>query len=153
MTFMEVTALKNSHKEKVMNLWNAEYPEQLNYQQKEDLDAYLEKLEDQYHVLVVNNNQIVGWYVDFSREGKRWFALLLDTQIQKQGIGTKILNIAKTRNKELYGWVIDHNHYQKTNGSAYKSPILFYLKNNFVINPKEHLETDKISAVCIYWKD
>ncbi len=82
---------------------------------------------------------------------EKWFAMILDSQIQGKGFGTHLLNEAKQSVTELNGWVIDHNNYKKTNGTTYKSPIDFYLKNNFIILSETRLEISKISAVKIKW--
>lgn len=53
---------------------------------------------------------------------------------------------------KIIGWAIDHNLDNKVNGETYKSPLEFYVKNNFEILSKEQLELDTISAVKIQWK-
>ncbi len=62
-----------------------------------------------------------------------------------------MLELAKRKENELNGWVIDHNIDRKINGEFYVSPLDFYLKNGFVKLPHKRLELDKISAVSIKW--
>ena len=89
---------------------------------------------------------------DFVRDNQKWFAIILDSKIQGKGIGTKILNLAKEKENELNGWVIDHDSDKRRNGKSYKSPLNFYLRNGFEKLSKTRLESDKISAVKIRWK-
>lgn len=152
MKFLKLSHLSKGQREELLKLWNKEYPEKLNYQTLQDLDNYLESLENQSHILITDENQkIMGWYVDFNRESKRWFAIILDSKVQSKGLGTKILNLVKEKETELNAWVIDHHNDKKKNGEPYKSPLLFYLKNGFEKMDQERLELDKISAVRIKW--
>ena len=145
--------LSKKEKEEILNLWNDEYPEKLNYQTLSEFENYLENLTEQSHILMKNENQsIKGWYFDFIRENEKWFAIILDSKFHGKGLGTKILNLAKENESELNGWVIDNHNDRKKNGELYKSPLSFYLKNGFEKLDKERLELEKISAVKIKWK-
>ena len=153
MEFIKQTKLSKTDKREIFDLWNNEYPKKLNYKLFEEFEKYLENLKNQSHILMRNENQnIKGWYFDFIREKERWFAIILDSKLHGQGIGTKILNIAKKKETELNGWVIDHNNYKKKNEELYASPLNFYLKNRFEKISKKRLEIEKISAVKIKWK-
>ncbi len=77
--------------------------------------------------------------------------MILDSAIQGKGYGSELVNLAKTENSQLNGWVIDHDLDQKVNGEPYSSPIQFYMKNDFKIAVDSRLENDKISAVQISW--
>ncbi|MCM4172773.1 N-acetyltransferase [Arenibacter sp. TNZ] len=153
MEFIKSAVLSISEKRKILDLWNNEYPEKLNYKSLTDFENYLGTLTEQSHILMSDNNKdIKGWYFDFIRENKRWFAIILDSKVHGLGFGTQILNIAKEKELELYGWVIDHNNDKKQNGEIYKSPLSFYIRNGFEVLMKKRLELDLISAVQIYWK-
>ncbi|WP_026837145.1 GNAT family N-acetyltransferase [Gillisia sp. JM1] len=152
MKFIETKNLSVIEKQAIFKLWNQEYPKSLAYSKMEEFEAYLNKLSESYHVLVKDElDTILGWYSDFKRDNEIWFAMILDDSIQKKGIGTILLNTAKKRNENLNGWVIDHKHNPKTNGSIYKSPLKFYMKNEFQLLPEVRLELPIISAVKIYW--
>jgi GNAT superfamily N-acetyltransferase len=139
-------------KMEVLNLWNKEYPEKLNYKTLSGFESYLDNLTEQSHILMLNESQeIKGWYFDFIRDHKKWFAIILDSEIQGQGLGTQLLNLAKEKERELNGWVIDHHNNKKQNGETYKSPLDFYLRNGFELRSKDRLELDVISAVRIMW--
>ncbi len=153
MEFIEKIELSKTDKKEILNLWNAEYPEKLNYQTLSEFERYLKNLTEQSHILMKSKNQsIKGWYFDFIRDKEKWFAIILDSKFHGKGLGTKILNLAKEKESELNGWVIDHNRDKKKNGEAYISPLNFYLKNGFEKLTENRLEMDKISAVQIKWK-
>ena len=153
MEFITLTELSKTDKEEILDLWNNEYPEKLNYQTISEFENYLENLTEQSHILMRSENQsIKGWYFDFIRENEKWFAIILDSKFHRKGFGTKILNLAKEKESELNGWVSDKGNDKKKNGELYKSPLNFYLKNGFEKIAKNRLELEKLSAVKIKWK-
>lgn len=151
MNFIQLTSLTENQKIEVLNLWNSEYPVKLNYKNHDEFDKYLVSLTTQSHVLLMDTDQkIKGWYVDFNRDNKKWFAIIIDSTLHGKGYGTKLLNLAKDKEIELNGWVIDHNNDKKNNEQYYRSPLDFYLKNGFS-KTENRLELKKISAVNINW--
>ncbi|TVZ26112.1 acetyltransferase (GNAT) family protein [Gillisia sp. Hel_I_86] len=147
------TAFLNSQeKQAVFKLWNQEYPKSLGYSKLEEFDSYLHGLSELHHVLVKDGfGNIVAWYSGFKREDGIWFAMILNASIQGKGIGTKLLEMAKQSNPLLNGWLIDHTNYLKNDGSIYRSPLKFYLRNDFFVLKQERLELPTISAVKIRW--
>ncbi len=144
--------LSMPEKLEIFELWNNEYPEKLAYESMEAFESYLKSLSGKSHILLIDSNKkIKGWYFDFTRDGGKWFVIILDSKLHGKGFGTRILELAKQKENELNGWVIDHNNDKRMNGEIYKSPLEFYLKNGFVKLPNKRLELDKISAVCIKW--
>ena len=117
----------------------------------EDFEAYLNKLNDSKHFIVKIDNQILGWFVTFIIDSKRWFVIIIDSKYQRKGIARQLIENALLDSTELYGWVIDTEKYIKQNGDIYKTPIEFYKKLGFVIT-NERLENEKLSAVKIKWK-
>ena len=153
MQFIKTSKLSKSQKQEICDLWNNEYPEKLNYRNLADFENYLKILSKQSHIIMVDKDQnIKGWYFDFIRENEKWFAIILDSKFQGKGLGIKMLNLAKEKESELTGWVIDHSNDKKQNGEIYESPLSFYLKNGFELLIKNRLEHEKISAVKIKWK-
>lgn len=153
MEFIKLSNLSSIHKEEILKLWNNEYPSKLNYQSLTDFEVYLKNLKQKSHILMVDERKnIRGWYFDFIRDQEKWFAIILDSKLQNKGFGTIIINLAKKKEKELNGWVIDHEDDKKNNGETYKSPLAFYLKNGFVKLEDTRLELENISAVKIKWK-
>lgn len=153
MEFIRRSILSDSEKLEIFELWNNEYPKKLSYKSIREFDEYLKNLTQQSHILLIDSNgKIKGWYFDFIRDNEKWFAIILDSNIHGKRLGTRILELAKQKENELNGWVIDHNREQKKNGESYNSPLNFYLKNGFKIMINNRLELDKISAVKIKWK-
>ena len=132
MEYIRTTNLTSQYKKDILNLWNSEYPEKLNYQSLSDFENYLNKLTEPSHILLLIDGKVKGWYVDFIREHSKWFVILLDSNIQGKGYGSKMLNLGKEGTNELNGWIIDHNNDLKNNGKNYISPLGFYLKNGFL---------------------
>ncbi|WP_438710168.1 GNAT family N-acetyltransferase [Aquimarina muelleri] len=129
MEFIKLTQLSKAHKTEILTLWNNEYPEKLNYQTLTDFDNYLKNLKEQSHILIMDKSlNIKGWYFDFICENEKWFAILLDTDTQKKGFGTKILNLAKNKETQLNGWVIDHNNDIKKKWKTIQIPFRFLFK-------------------------
>ena len=136
----------------LLQLWNQEYPVQLNLSTPADLTEYLQTLDHQRHwVYTDEHNQIIGWAFTFDRDGERWFAILIDHSFQGKGYGRSMLNQLKSHEPILNGWVIDHDEYTKSNGKPYLSPLGFYKKCGFDVLPDQRLELDILSAVKIRW--
>ena len=153
MEFITQTELSKTDKREILDLWNNEYPEKLNYQTLAEFEKYLENLIGQSHILMKSENQsIKGWYVDFVRGNEKWFVIILDSKFHGKGFGSKLLNLGKEKEKKLNGWVIDKQDVRRENGELYKSPLNFYLKNGFEKLDNERLEHEKISAVKIKWE-
>jgi len=144
--------LNHQQKEQILQLWNNEYPEKLAYKNIEGFENYLEKLSKVNHFLLSNDDEkIQGWAITFERESETWFAIILSDNLHGKGWGTKVLNELKQNKNELNGWVIDNSNDKKRNGSFYKSPLEFYLKNEFKILSDIRLELEIMSAVKIKW--
>ena len=150
--FINTTELDHHQKEAIRSIWNEEYPVSLVYQNLEEFEVYLSKLEDARHTIIQNNEDTVGWFCAFTRESARWFVMIIDGAYQGQGLGSKLLSECKKLHSELFGWIVHDAKYKKRNGSPYLSPGPFYLKNGFVILEEERLETDKLVATKISWK-
>jgi GNAT superfamily N-acetyltransferase len=144
--------LTDDQKNAIMKLWNNEYPDQLNYQDLTDLNSYLSNLPGAQHFLCIREGNILGWAFKFSRDSETWFAIILDSSIQKQGIGTHLLDKLKADEKTLTGWVVDHDRYLKINGETYQSPLNFYLKNGFGVNRHLRMESPQLSAAMVKWQ-
>lgn len=145
--------LSQEQKEQILQLWNNEYPEKLAYKSIDGFENYLEKLNEVDHFLLLNDDEkIQGWAITFERENETWFAIILSENLHGKGWGTKVLNELKRHKNELNGWIIDNNNDKKLNGSFYKSPLAFYLKNEFEVLSEIRLELEIMSAVKIKWK-
>ena len=152
MSFSFTGQLSESQKQQLLILWNKEYPSHLQHNTISNFDAYLDTLVKPNHVFYCDyNGKIKGWYVDFTRDNERWFAMILSREVQGKGIGSQILTYAKDKNKTLNGWVINHNNDILVDGSPYNSPLQFYIKNGFELMPNQTLLKGKFNAIKISW--
>lgn len=153
MKIIEKEVLSLQDKEVLLQLWNSEYPKQLNYQTMDEFDLYLDALSEKNHYLLIDNeDKIKGWAFTFLRNDEDWFAIILNQDVQGTGKGSLLINELKKKKDSLNGWVIDHENDVKQNKEKYKSPLLFYIKNGFVICTETRIENEKMSAVKINWK-
>lgn len=153
MKIRETTTLSTAQKESVYNLWNAEYPEKLSFKTMSGMDDYLSTLPRlSYYLLENDSKEIEGWAMKFIMANETWFAITIDGKAQGKGKGTLLLNKLKENEESLNGWVIDHQNDVKQNGEKYKSPVIFYLKNDFKLYPDSRLEIPILSAVKIRWQ-
>lgn len=151
---MELHKLKKltyDQKSSLMLLWNKEYPSQLAYKNMEEFEQYLKSLTEVLHLLIYDANILIGWAFKFTREGARWFAIIISSQFHNRGLGANLLKEVKEDEKSLNGWVVDHNKYNKADGAIYWSPLDFYLKNNFKVDSTTRIENPRLSAVRVFW--
>jgi len=152
MEFIETKILSKDQLLKLKNLWNNEYPEKLYIDEMFHFEEYINTKTDIEHILVLNSSGIViGWFFTFIRSEENWFAMILATSKQKQGLGSTLLAMAKKKHLQLNGWVIDHNRDKLKSGKDYKSPLQFYIKNEFKVYSQCRLDLEKISAVKVVW--
>lgn len=150
--FKKTNQLSEDQKLQIYKLWNNEFTAKISYKDISEFEAYLDKLVDQHHVLVLDEyEKVLGWFFDFIRDEERWFAIIIDSSLHGKGVGSKILDLAKSSNKELNAWVNDNNTDLKRNGEIYVSPLQFYIKNGFEVLTDIRIETDILSAVKIKW--
>lgn len=152
MQVIKTKQLSEQQKERIMALWNAEYPASLSYNTMAEFDEFLDKIEQLSHYMLLQDDQtVIGWISVFIRNEETWFSVLLDTAFQRQGLGRQLINLAKKDYDVLNGWVIDNHISKKSDGSLYIMPLPFYLKNGFVVLENIRLENEKLSAVKIRW--
>ena len=152
MNFVSTSQISRAQKLNILKIWNSEYPENLCYNSFEEFEKYIDKLANGYHDIIIDDNgEVRGWLADFDRENERWFVMILDSNMQGIGYGSKLLDRAKNRHSTLKGWVIDKEDYTKRDSNLYQSPIQFYIKNSFKIDVEVRLELDILSAVLIKW--
>lgn len=153
MNILETQSLDEKQMLEIIDLWNEEYPQALSLTGLSDFEQYLQTLFDKHYILLSDKDGTVrGWLVYFVRENEQCFAMLLDPSIQGQGWGSKLLDLAKQRNSELNGWVIDNNKALKRNGHHYLSPIGFYLKNGFEVRTAMQTNKKGIDGIRVTWK-
>ncbi|GAB3830869.1 GNAT family N-acetyltransferase [Pontibacter rugosus] len=154
MNIVETLYLTSNQKQQVLQLWNQEYPVLLQYASLAALEEYLAGLEQKRHYLLLGEaGEVCGWLFLFERAKETWFALIVDSRLKGRGYGKRLLRLVQENERQLSGWVIDHDNDVKSNEEKYSSPLGFYLKNSFKVCPEERLETDIISAVKISWTE
>ena len=153
MKIVQKEILSLEEKETLHELWNNEYPAKLNLKTIEDFELYLNGLsETEHYLLFDDSDKINGWAFTFLRENENWFAIILNHEIQGRGNGSLLMNEIKKNNTSLNGWVIDQENEIKHNATFYKSPLQFYIKNDFIVCSEIRIENEKLSAVKINWK-
>ncbi|GAA4458771.1 GNAT family N-acetyltransferase [Rurimicrobium arvi] len=139
-------------RDQLFHLWNREYPLSLRYADTAALDRYLAQLSNVRHYLLHNEGQLQAWAVVFDRNDERWFAIIVDEAQQGCGTGRALLQQLQRDEPVLNGWVSDREGEYKADGSLYRIPLSFYLRNGFTIVPGERLELPQLSALKIRWR-
>lgn len=107
-------------KQSVFELWNLEYPDRIGYAKISHFENYLDQLLNKNHYLLIDDeNQILGWAFTFFREDDIWFAIILNSKIQRKGYGRLLLEELKKNCSVLNGWVIDGSREIKQNKEPY----------------------------------
>lgn len=145
--------LTEKEKIEIVELWNQEYPKAMSHTGIASFEQYLQGLAEVNHILLFGEEkQVLGWLIYFFRDNEPCFALLLDSSLQGNGWGSKMLNRAKELNSELNGWVVAHEDELKQNGQFYRSPMEFYRKNDFEICQDIQLTMKDIRCIKVVWK-
>lgn len=149
MELLKQSDLSQKQFEKIDQLWNQEYPENL----KDRFSLLLNDCKVYSHYLFENeNNEVIAWAVDFEKDNEIRFSIIVDSKYKGLGYGKKLIEALKQEHTEFYGWVIDHNNDLKLDQTFYQTPMPFYLSLGFSILNDIRLETPIISAVKIVWK-
>jgi ribosomal protein S18 acetylase RimI-like enzyme len=152
MTIVEQDSISEAQKARIVEMWNAEYPASLMHSDVASFDEYLDKLGEKKHFLLFDEtSEIVGWVMIFLRDDAKWFAVIIDEKIQGKGFGVKLIDAIKQAEKRLFGWVIETDDCEKSNGEKYRSPLGFYKKIGFRIHENEKIEKQNIPGVKIEW--
>lgn len=145
MKIIHTKELTSEQFNQIDQLWNDEYPINLNGRFKLLLDG----VEDFNHYLMEENGKVIAWAVDFKKDDEIRFSIIVHRDYQGKGYGKILINELKESLDEFYGWVIHHNNDLKTDGTHYQSPIGFYLKDGFKIVKNELIDTEMIRAIKI----
>lgn len=150
MQIIKTKALTAAQEDRIDQLWNEEYPTNLAGRYRlllEGVDNY------RHHLLLDETGDIVGWAVEFEKDGEIRFSIIVPSASQGKGYGRMLLDSLKTELNEFYGWVIDHDRDVKANGEWYRTPLPFYLKNGFELLTDQRIEAEIISAVKVRWSN
>ena len=151
MIIVEKPFLSAEEKERICVLWNNEYPQRLATN-PEALDIYFNKTTNHLHFLLLDESSaIAGWAYTFDRDGERWFSIIMDREYQGLGLGRLMMEKLQEVENSLCGWVTDHHEELLANGEYYRSPLHFYEKLGFNVQPEIRFESETMSAVKIWW--
>lgn len=132
----------------INQMWNDEYPLKL----KDRFPILLDGATWFNHYIIEDEQQnVCAWAVDFKKDDQIRFSIIVDRKHKGKGLGGLLIDQLKAENNEFYGWVIDHNEDEKTNGEKYLSPMPFYLKHGFEILNDIRIDNEMIKAVLIKW--
>lgn len=150
---VKTKTLTEKQKLQVLQLWNSEYPKELEHASLFVFETYLSNLLDVTHYVIEDAcATCVAWAFVFDRDEERWFGIILSRAIQGKGLGKHIMQEIQAHELELNGWVIDHENSYTKDGQPYVSPLPFYEKIGFNVLTDIRLELPHISAVKIHWK-
>lgn len=150
--FLQTTTPDAAQLEGIFNLWNAEYPVKIKHESIDDTRKFLSPLGDQQHTFVLNvDSTIVGWFCVFTRDDARWFVIILHSSIHGEGVGSQLIARAKENEPELFGWVSESEGEIKSDGSIYRIPLDFYIKNGFE-TLEERPDIEGFSGLKIRWR-
>lgn len=145
MKILRTKELNASQLQQIDQLWNDAYPIKLSNRFR----LLLEGVNNYNHYLIEENNQVIAWAVAFDKDNETRFSIIVQKNFQGKGLGKALINKLKVEVGEFNGWVIDHNNDLKQDGTYYKSPLNFYLKNGFELVPKERIDSEMIKAVKV----
>jgi GNAT superfamily N-acetyltransferase len=135
-------------------IWNAEYPGEIRYQNLQEFANYFSALENiQYYIACNEDDIFCGLAFVFIREKERWFAVMIDTNYQNIGIGKQLLLAMQQHEKLLNAWVVFENKYLKQNGKPYLPPIEFYRKYKFIVKKNSTKIIGNLQVVKMVWKE
>ena len=149
MEIIKTKSLTLIQSEQINALWNSEYPVKL----KDRFSILLEGTAWYNHFFIEDaNRSIIAWAVIFEHTEQIRFSIIVSQHHQGKGLGKLLLDKLKSQYNEFYGWVIDHNDDLKSNGTNYISPLPFYIKQGFEMNPNKRIASEMIQAVLVGWK-
>lgn len=148
MQLLKTKTLTANQEAQIDRLWDEEFIQSLNGRFKTLLDGIENYL---HHLLLDETGDVAGWTVQFERDGGMWFSIIVPTAQQGKGYGKRLLVSLQSGLDEFYGWVNDRDGEVKADGTAYRSPLSFYLKHGFEVLHDQRLDTEIISAVKIKW--
>jgi hypothetical protein len=136
--------------EQIRQLWNMEFPVVIGHPHMESFMTYLSKLTDIRYILVTDDDgQVLGWYMDFYRDKERWFVIAIGKAAQGRGFGKNLLKMGLEAHPEINGWVVGSSVYEKADGTLYRSPLPFYIKQGVRVFPDITFEAKGIKSIKV----
>lgn len=145
--------LNSKQQEEFLKCWNEVYPLNLKFDDSGKMQSYFDGLQQlQFFLLVDGSIPATAFSFRFMRDGELWLAMLMPPSMQGKGYGSILLEELTENVDTISAWVVDHDLDVKSDGTPYRSPLQFYLKNGFAVQDGMRLELDTISAAKLVWK-
>ncbi|MFK8055968.1 MAG: GNAT family N-acetyltransferase [Saprospiraceae bacterium] len=145
------TVLAKADWHTVLELWNTGFPVEVQLTDVGALRKIIEAPNCAHYVLRNAASKIEAWLAVFDRYDTRWFSILVSPEAQGQGLGKALILHAKTVEHCLEGWVVQSDDHFRADGEVYTSPLAFYKKLGFRLNPNRFPSDGKLDVVCVKW--
>ncbi|MHA1228142.1 MAG: GNAT family N-acetyltransferase [Candidatus Hodarchaeales archaeon] len=138
--------------------WNQEYPVIFDRMTIKSVQRLFSEHRTTWEILLAQKettNEPVGLLIlqhELIKNRQNWFTIVVDRKYQGRGVGSTLIDKAKSLVEQLHGWVIPFNDYKREDGSYYKSPFNFYLKQGFKIGDDFFVEKKDLHLVEVYWE-
>lgn len=150
---ISTSVLNFKQQEELFHCWNSVYPTNVKFDDFGMMQSYFDGLQHlQFFLLIDGSIPATAFSFRFMREGELWLAILMPPSMQGKGYGSILLEELTENVDTISAWVVDHDLVVKTDGTPYRSPVQFYVKNGFELQEGVRLEIDTISAVKLIWK-
>jgi len=146
------TVLTKVDWETVLHLWNSTFPGEIQIEDVNELEILIETGNCKHYTIRDETSKIEAWMAVFDRYDTRWFSILVSPQVQGQGLGKALICHAKTIEPILEGWVVQSDVHSLIDGRPYNSPLSFYKKLGFTLNPNRFPTDGKLDVVCVKWE-
>ena len=145
MKIVQKSILSETEKKKIWQLRNNEYPLQLGSKTFQDFEMYLDNLKNLKHFFLLDQeNEINAWAYTFLCNEKTWIQIIRNSQIIKRGYLNYFLSEITKYFQSLNTRVFVNDKNLKTlKGDPYKSQLIFYLKNGFIIFSVSKIDEDQ----------
>ncbi|KAF2506618.1 hypothetical protein [Flavobacterium foetidum] len=85
MKVVHQNSFSEQEKETLWQLRNSEYPIQFGHETFQEFESYCNALvKTENYILIDSRNVIQGWAYTFLRDSEVWFAIMLNSEIQKK---------------------------------------------------------------------
>ncbi len=138
--------------QRVLQLWNAGFPVEVQKRDTRALRNIIDVSNCKHYVIRNAASQIEAWLGVFDRYDTRWFSILVSPEAQGQGMGKALILHTKGVERCLEGWVVQSDTHLHADGRPYASPLAFYMKLGFRLNPNRFPTDGKLDVVCAKWE-
>ncbi len=147
--------IQNDHIHQYIKINLSEYPKFTREIKFLKFKNFLNQNEERKIIIATSDEKLIGWLmVSFADKlGIYHFNMLVHRDFQRTGIGSKLLLNAKEHFNELYGVVVPVNRYKRRDGTQYRSPLEFYLRNGFQLTGKKFIGYKDVTMVEIKWSN